>query len=270
MIADRHTAGGHHQVLSEHPVRILLIDDESVQQHLDAGVIDPPQVSRPLLPADAAYVIFTSGTTGRPKGVQITHQAIVNRLLWMRDLYRIGAPDRVLLKTPFTFDVSVWEFFLPLITGAVVIVAQEDGHKDPRYLLEVIDRRAVTITHFVPSMLQAFLNSGPDRASVDSVRRVFCSGEALPASLAAGAVALFDNAEVHNLYGPTEAAVDVTAHQALQAGLVDAVGVPIGVPVANTTARVLDTWLRPVPVGVAGELYLGGVQLADGYVAARA
>ncbi len=267
VITDRHTSGAQHHVLTDHPVRIVLIDDEPVRQHLDAGVIAPPRLSRPLLPSDAAYVIFTSGTTGRPKGVQINHEAIVNRLWWMRDLYRIGASDRVLLKTPFTFDVSVWEFFLPLVTGAVVVVAQEGGHKDPQYLLEVIDRRAVTVTHFVPSMLQAFLTSGPDRTSVGSLRRVFCSGEALPVSPAAGAVALFENAELHNLYGPTEAAVDVTAHPVVQAGLVDAVGVPIGVPVANTTARVLDAWLRPVPVGVAGELYLGGVQLADGYVA---
>ncbi|WP_330275554.1 amino acid adenylation domain-containing protein [Lentzea sp. NBC_00516] len=259
VIADRGFTG--------HPARILFIDDELVRQRLDASVIDPPQLSRPLLPTDAAYVIFTSGTTGRPKGVQITHEAIVNRLWWMRDAYRIDASDRVLLKTPFTFDVSVWEFFLPLMTGAAVVVAQDGGHKDPQYLLEVIDRRAVTVTHFVPSMLQAFLTSAPDRKSVASVRRVFCSGEALPVSPAAGAVALFENAELHNLYGPTEAAVDVTAHPVVQAGLVDAVGVPIGVPVANTTTRVLDAWLRPVPVGVAGELYLGGVQLADGYVA---
>ncbi|NEA32354.1 amino acid adenylation domain-containing protein [Streptomyces sp. SID13031] len=267
VITDRHTAGVHHHVLTDHPVNTLFIDDEFVQQHLGAGVIDPPRFLRPLLPTDAAYVIFTSGTTGRPKGVQINHQAIVNRLWWMRDVYQIGTPDRVLLKTPFTFDVSVWEFFLPLVTGAVVIVAQDGGHKDPQYLLEVIDRRAVTVTHFVPSMLQAFLTSAPDRASVASVRRVFCSGEALPVSPAAGAVALFENADLHNLYGPTEAAVDVTAHPVVQAELVDAAGVPIGVPVANTTTRVLDAWLRPVPVGVAGELYLGGVQLADGYVA---
>ncbi|MEV7142385.1 amino acid adenylation domain-containing protein [Streptomyces tauricus] len=265
VITDRRSADV--QVLTDHRVRILFIDDESVRQYLDAGVIDPPRVLRPLLPTDAAYVIFTSGTTGRPKGVQINHRAIVNRLWWMRDLYRIGAQDRVLLKTPFTFDVSVWEFFLPLVTGAVVIVAQEGGHKDPQYLLEVIDRRAVTVTHFVPSMLQAFLTSDPDRTSVDSVRRVFCSGEALPVSPASGSVALFENAELHNLYGPTEAAVDVTAHPVVQAELVDAVAVPIGVPVANTTARVLDAWLRPVPAGMAGELYLGGVQLADGYVA---
>ncbi|WP_394618756.1 amino acid adenylation domain-containing protein [Lentzea sp. JNUCC 0626] len=255
-------------ILADAAPRVVLTDRhvELVRQRLDAGVIDPPQLSRPLLPKDAAYVIFTSGTTGRPKGVQITHQAIVNRLWWMRDLYGIGAADRVLLKTPFTFDVSVWEFFLPLVTGAVVVVAQEGGHKDPQYLLDVIDRRAVTVTHFVPSMLQAFLASDPDRKSVASMRRVFCSGEALPVSPAAGAVALFENAELHNLYGPTEAAVDVTAHPVVRAGLADAVGVPIGVPVANTTTRVLDAWLRPVPVGVAGELYLGGVQLANGYV----
>ncbi|WP_165956657.1 non-ribosomal peptide synthetase [Kribbella antibiotica] len=242
----------------------VVIDDEFVQQHFDAGVVDPPQLSRPLLPTDAAYVIFTSGTTGRPKGVQINHQAIVNRLCWMRDDYQVGTADRVLLKTPFTFDVSVWEFFLPLITGAVVVVAKDGGHKDPQYLLEAIDRHAVTVTHFVPSMLQAFLASSPDKSSVASVRRVFCSGEALPVSPAADAVALFENAEVHNLYGPTEAAVDVTAHPVVG---VDAVSVPIGGPVANTMTRVLDAWLRPVPVGVAGELYLGGVQLADGYVA---
>ncbi|MEV8375659.1 amino acid adenylation domain-containing protein [Kribbella sp. NPDC056861] len=267
VITDRNTAEVHQHVLAEHPVHTLLIDDELVQQHLAAGVVDAPQFSRPLLPTDAAYVIFTSGTTGRPKGVQVNHQAIVNRLRWMRDDYRIGAADRVLLKTPFTFDVSVWEFFLPLVTGAAVIVAQDGGHKDPQYLLEVIDRRAVTVTHFVPSMLQAFLTSDPARTSVASVRRVFCSGEALPVAPAAGAVALFENAELHNLYGPTEAAVDVTAHPVVQAELVDAAGVPIGAPVTNTTTRVLDAWLRPVPVGVAGELYLGGVQLADGYVA---
>ncbi|MBB5837191.1 non-ribosomal peptide synthetase [Kribbella italica] len=242
----------------------VVIDDEFVQQHFDAGVVDSPQLSRPLLPTDPAYVIFTSGTTGRPKGVQISHQAIVNRLWWMRDDYRIGTSDRVLLKTPFTFDVSVWEFFLPLMTGATVVVARDGGHKDPQYLLEVIERHAVTVTHFVPSMLQAFLTSNPDKSSVASVRRVFCSGEALPVSPAANAVALFENAEVHNLYGPTEAAVDVTAHPVVGG---DAVSVPIGGPVANTTTRILDAWLRPVPVGVAGELYLGGVQLADGYVA---
>jgi amino acid adenylation domain-containing protein len=256
-------------ILADAEPRVVITDRhlELVRQRLDAGVIDPPRVSRRLLPADAAYVIFTSGTTGRPKGVQINHQAIVNRLWWMRDLHGIGAPDRVLLKTPFTFDVSVWEFFLPLVTGAAVVVAQEGGHKDPQYLLDVIERRGVTVTHFVPSMLQAFLASNPDRKPVASMRRVFCSGEALPVSPAAGAVALFENAELHNLYGPTEAAVDVTAHPVLRDGLADAVGVPIGVPVANTTTRVLDAWLRPVPVGVAGELYLGGVQLADGYVA---
>ncbi|WP_308716787.1 non-ribosomal peptide synthetase [Phytohabitans maris] len=267
VITDQHTADVYHHVLTDHPAGMLLIDDELVQRHLDAGVIDPPQLSRPLLPADAVYVIFTSGTTGRPKGVQITHQAMVNRLRWMRDDYRIDESDRVLLKTPFVFDVSVWEFFLPLVTGAVVIVARDGGHKDPHYLLKVIDRRGVTITHFVPSMLQALLTSDPNRTSVDSVRRVFFSGEVLPVSPAAGAVVLFENADLHNLYGPTEAAVDVTAHPVVQAELVDAVGVPIGVPAANTTVRVLDTWLRPVPVGVAGELYLGGVQLADGYAA---
>ncbi|MFG1923178.1 amino acid adenylation domain-containing protein [Cryptosporangium sp. NPDC048952] len=253
-------------VITEHSAGRLAIDDEPLPQHLDAGGIAPPQLSRPLLPADAAYVIFTSGTTGRPKGVQVTHHAIVNRLRWMRNDYQIGESDRVLLKTPFIFDVSVWEFFLPLVTGATVVVARHGGHTDPHYLLDVIDRREVTVAHFVPSMLQAFLASDPSRTSVKSVRRVFFSGEALPVSPAIGAVELFEHADLHNLYGPTEAAVDVTAQPVVRAELVDAVGVPIGVPVANTSVRVLDTWLRPVPIGVAGELYLGGVQLADGYV----
>ncbi|MET9224609.1 amino acid adenylation domain-containing protein [Lentzea sp. NPDC003310] len=256
-------------ILADAEPRVVITDRhvELVRQRLDAGVTDAPRLSRELLPSDAAYVIFTSGTTGRPKGVQVTHEAIVNRLWWMRDDYGIDASDRVLLKTPFTFDVSVWEFFLPLVTGAAVVVAQDGGHKDPQHLLDVVERHAVTVTHFVPSMLQAFLASAPDSKPVASVRRVFCSGEALPVAPAADAVALFENAELHNLYGPTEAAVDVTAHPVVRAGLADAVGVPIGVPVANTTTRVLDEWLRPVPVGVAGELYLGGVQLADGYVA---
>ncbi|MEV6345842.1 amino acid adenylation domain-containing protein [Actinoplanes sp. NPDC051851] len=208
---------------------------------------------------DAAYVIFTSGSTGRPKGVVVPHRAVVNRLLWMQDAYPLGADDVVLQKTPLTFDVSVWELFWPLLTGATLVLAAPDGHRDPAYLIGVIHRRRVTTLHFVPSMLAAFLTD-PDVRSCEGVRRVFCSGEALPATLVARFRAALP-AELHNLYGPTEAAVDVTAWR------VTGADVPIGRPVWNTGVHVLDRFLRPVPEGVAGELYLSGAQLADGYLA---
>ncbi|TGD36129.1 amino acid adenylation domain-containing protein, partial [Brevibacterium aurantiacum] len=224
------------------------------------------ELSRPLTPADAAYVIYTSGTTGRPKGVTVRHEGVVNRLTWMRDDYQITTSDRVLQKTPMSFDVSVWEFFLAFTTGASMVVAKDGGHKDPEYLADTIASQQVTVAHFVPSMLQAFLAYEPDQEKLVSVRRVFFSGEALPAATAVEADRVFAHAELHNLYGPTEASVDVTGHPVVPDELVDATVVPVGVPVANTVVRVLDSWLRPVPTGVVGELYLGGIQLADGYV----
>ncbi|OZF26155.1 non-ribosomal peptide synthetase [Rhodococcus sp. 14-2483-1-2] len=266
VVTDHATIGTYASEFTEHSARVLVLDDSVVQRHLDAGATTAPALSRPLLPSDIAYVIFTSGTTGRPKGVAVSHRAVVNRLLWGRDQLGYTATDRVLLKTPFTFDVSVPEFFLPLVTGAAVVVARDGGHKDPHYLLAVIERHEVTITHFVPSMLQAFLASEPSRTAVQSLRRVSFSGEALTVSAAVDADVLFENAELHNLYGPTEAAVEVTAQPLAGVDLSEAAGVPIGIPVVNTTTWVLDGWLRPVPVGVAGELYVGGVQVADGYI----
>nr|WP_276206103.1 amino acid adenylation domain-containing protein [Williamsia sp. 1135] len=210
--------------------------------------------------------MYTSGTTGKPKGVTISHQAIGNRLKWMQSEYGLDGADRVLQKTPFSFDVSVWEFFWPLMSGAAMIVAAPEGHKDPQYLTTLISERQITTVHFVPSMLAAFLDSGPAPAQLASVKRVFTSGEALSAQNASAAMAVFSGG-VHNLYGPTEAAVDVT-YQPIETDHTanPAVsGVPIGVPVANTDVFVLDHHLRLVPPGVPGELYLGGVQLARGY-----
>ncbi|MFE7841049.1 amino acid adenylation domain-containing protein [Streptomyces sp. NPDC057474] len=207
-----------------------------------------------------AYVIYTSGSTGRPKGVVVPHEGIVNRLLWMQDAYGLGPDDRVLQKTPFGFDVSVWEFFWPLITGAALVVARPEGHKDPAYLADLIREQGVTTTHFVPSMLQVFLEE-PAAARCTSLRRVMCSGEALPSPVAERLHEVL-SAELHNLYGPTEASVDVTAGQVVPG----ADRVAIGRPVWNTRAYVLDAALRPVPLGVAGELYLSGVQLARGYL----
>ncbi|WP_157108544.1 non-ribosomal peptide synthetase, partial [Aldersonia kunmingensis] len=214
---------------------------------------------------DTAYVIFTSGSTGRPKGVAVSHRAIVNRLVWMQDEYNLDDTDVVMQKTPATFDVSVWEFFWPLQVGARLVVAQPDGHRDPAYLIDLIRSEAVTTLHFVPSMFSVFVAQLDDvgTAGVASLRRVFASGEALPVGVAQRLRRL-TRAAVHNLYGPTEAAVDVTYHEVTDADLVT---MPIGAPVANTQVYVLDERMHPVPPGVAGELYLAGAQLAQGYVA---
>ncbi|WP_326682673.1 non-ribosomal peptide synthetase [Streptomyces sp. NBC_01237] len=231
----------------------------------------PGTPARPAGPDHPAYLIYTSGSTGRPKGVAVTHRAIVNRLAWMQGAYGLTPEDRVLQKTPASFDVSVWEFFWPLVEGAAVVLARPDGHRDPAYLAELIHARRITTTHFVPSMLAAFtqvMETGtglPDWAA--SLRRVFCSGEALTGAGARRWWELTSRSgrgpvPLHNLYGPTEAAVDVTSF-AYEGG--GEVAVPIGRPVWNTRLYVLDAFLRPVPDGVPGELYLAGVQLARAY-----
>ncbi|MCP4655431.1 MAG: amino acid adenylation domain-containing protein, partial [bacterium] len=209
-----------------------------------------------------AYAIYTSGSTGRPKGVMNTHRAIVNRILWMQEAYGLGPADRVLQKTPFSFDVSVWEFFWPLVTGARLVMARPEGHKDPAYLVEAIRRQGVTTLHFVPSMLQAFLEH-PQVGSCGSLRRVIASGEALPFPLRQRFFARL-GCGLHNLYGPTEAAVDVTFHACERAPARPLV--PIGRPLANVAIHLLDPSLRPVPAGVPGELHIAGVNLARGYL----
>ncbi|WP_143265085.1 non-ribosomal peptide synthetase, partial [Amycolatopsis lexingtonensis] len=209
---------------------------------------------------DLAYAIYTSGSTGRPKGVLVPHEGIVNRLAWTQAEYGLTAGDRVLQKTPSSFDVSVWEFFWPLLTGATLVVARPGGHRDPAYLAGLIRAERITTVHFVPSMLQAFLLD-PAAATCTGLRRVLCSGEALPAELQARFFATLPGVELHNLYGPTEASVDVT-YWACDPGQPS---VPIGRPVWNTRTYVLDARLEPVAPGEAGELYLAGIQLARGY-----
>jgi len=211
---------------------------------------------------DPAYLIYTSGSTGQPKGALNGHAAIVNRLLWMQSRYELTASDVVLQKTPYSFDVSVWELFWPLITGARLVMAEPGGHRDPAYLVDVIRRRNVTIAHFVPSMLRPFLAAaGADACT--SLRHVVCSGEALPSDLVPAFYERFAGAELQNLYGPTEAAVDVT-HWTCPRDFRDGV-VPIGRPVANTHIYIVDGRAQPVPIGVAGELYIGGAQVGMGY-----
>ena len=213
-------------------------------------------------PEHLAYVIYTSGSTGAPKGVQVPHQGIVNRLLWMQETYRLRADDAVLQKTPISFDVSVWELFWPLLAGAQLVLADPGGHRDPRYLAQFIQEERVTVCHFVPPMLRAFLDTA--RAdSCASLRLVVCSGEALSADLARRFHRTLPAAALENLYGPTEASVDVT-RWSCQADW-DRRTVPIGRPIANTRGYVLDRRMAPLPVGVPGELYLGGVQLARAY-----
>ncbi|HEX6371118.1 MAG TPA: amino acid adenylation domain-containing protein [Longimicrobium sp.] len=215
-------------------------------------------------PANLAYVIYTSGSTGRPKGVMNAHGGVVNRLCWMQAEHGLGADDVVLQKTPFSFDVSVWEFFWPLMTGATLVVARPDGHRDPAYLREVIESRGVTTLHFVPSMLQPFVEDA-EAGRCASLKRVMCSGEALPSALVERFHARFSSTvNLYNLYGPTEAAVDVS-HWACERRSPVA-SVPIGRPVWNTRLYVLDAALRPIPVGLPGELYIGGVQVARGYL----
>ncbi len=238
--------------------KLVVIDDEH-----DATAAEPdgnPGVR--IFPESRAYVIYTSGSTGQPKGAMNSHDAIRNRLVWMQKEYQLGPEDRVLQKTPLGFDVSVWEFFWPLMFGARLVMARPGGHQDPDYLRDVIAKQKITTLHFVPSMLRSFLEHGPtDKCT--SLRRIICSGEALTPDLARQYMEHIP-VPLYNLYGPTEAAVDVT-HWHCRPEDVDK-GVPIGKPIANTQTYVLDRQMEAVPVGVPGELYLGGAGLARGYL----
>ncbi|MFP2896581.1 amino acid adenylation domain-containing protein [Corallococcus sp. 4LFB] len=215
-------------------------------------------------PDNLAYVIFTSGSTGRPKGAMNAHRAVCNRLLWLQQVDGLGADDVVLQKTPYSFDISVWEFFWPLITGARLVVARPGGHQEPDYLLRLIHEQHITTTHFVPSMLHPFLEQpGLERCS--SLRRVVSGGEALSPELAWRCLRRLPSAQLHNLYGPTETAIEVTSfHCQPQHGLRS---IPIGRPISNALMRILDAHLRPVPAGVPGELFIGGIPVGRGYIA---
>ena len=208
------------------------------------------------------YTIYTSGSTGKPKGAMNIHKALYNRLLWMQDTYQLTVEDRVLQKTPFSFDVSVWEFFWPLLVGAGLVMARPGGHQDPTYLVKLIASQKITTLHFVPSMLQIFLEEA-GLETCQSIQRVICSGEALPLALEQRFFQRI-NAQLHNLYGPTEAAIDITSWPCQSHSNLSTV--PIGRPIANTQIYILDSYLQPVPIGVPGELHIGGINLARGYL----
>ncbi|QJI45129.1 non-ribosomal peptide synthase/polyketide synthase [Pseudomonas sp. ADAK2] len=263
MIAD----SGIDQLLTQpHLLASLPIPDGVQSLCLEASGTDfagfpssDPQVSYEA--SNLAYVIYTSGSTGMPKGAGNSHKALTNRLMWMQQAYGLGAGDTVLQKTPFSFDVSVWEFFWPLMTGARLVVAAPGDHRDPAKLIALINQQQVSTLHFVPSMLQAFLQDA-NVGSCTSLTRIVCSGEALPVDAQTQVFGKLPGAGLYNLYGPTEAAIDVTHWTCRDEGRD---GVPIGQPIANLTTYILDSGLNPLPIGVAGELYLGGVGLARGY-----
>ena len=243
--------------LPSHDGKVVCLDTEWGRM---AGE-DMANPAKATAPENLAYVIYTSGSTGRPKGAMNTHRGICNRLLWMQDQYGLTGADKVLQKTPFSFDVSVWEFFWPLLVGARLVVAEPGGHRDGAYLVKLIREQGVTVLHFVPSMLRVFLEE-PEVEKCQSLRHVMCSGEALPYDLQEQFFRLLPS-QLHNLYGPTEAAVDVT-HWTCRRGDERKI-VPIGRPVANTQIYILDHHLQPVPMGVPGELHIGGVQVGRGY-----
>lgn len=240
-------------------VRVLLMDAESVAW----SQARPENPACGVVADHLAYMIYTSGSTGKPKGAMNTHRGIRNRLLWMQDTYHLTQEDRVLQKTPFTFDVSLWEFFWPLLAGACLVIARPDGHRDPAYLVQTIAEQRITTLHFVPSMFQMFL-AAPNLDACRSLRQIFCSGEALPFDLQKRFFAQFQQCSLHNLYGPTEVAVDVTAWTC--SALSSLEPIPIGYPIANITTYILDEAWQAVPIGASGELYLGGEGLARGYL----
>ncbi|MFC9836297.1 amino acid adenylation domain-containing protein [Rhodococcus sp. NPDC127530] len=236
-----------------------------VVDRVDLSGVDPSPISdldrhAPLRAQHPAYVIHTSGSTGTPKGVVVTHAAVVSFLRWRQDTDPLGADDTVMLKLQYTFDASVREFWWPLIAGARLVISRPDGHRDPRHLAELIGRHRVTAGYFLPLMLAEIL-AIPD-ADLTSLRQVSCGGEVLPPGTAHSFHARCPGAVLYNEYGPTETAVAVTR---TVVGTVDAT-VPIGVPQNGVGVLVLDSRLHPVPVGVPGELYLAGAQLARGYL----
>ncbi|MGF2038868.1 MAG: non-ribosomal peptide synthetase [Nostoc sp. CmiVER01] len=244
--------------LPEHQAQIVCLDTD--WQSISVSSQDNPITG--VQDSNLAYVIYTSGSTGKPKGAMNTHLGIYNRLLWMQQAYQLTPVDCILQKTPFSFDVSVWEFFWPLITGARLVLAKPGGHKDSAYLANLIQQQQVTTLHFVPSMLRAFVEEESVK-NCSSLKRVICSGEALPKELQEHFFARLD-CELHNLYGPTEAAIDVTYWQCFPDGNLRTV--PIGRAITNTQIYILDSHLQPVPIGIPGELHIGGVGLARGYL----
>ena len=235
-------------------------DVETIEQ--EVSLLGVTSNSIKILPDDLAYIIYTSGSTGEPKGVMCHHEGICNRLNWMNNDYPISGDDTFIQKTPITFDVSVWELFWPLQEGAKLVIEVPEGHKNPDKLIQTIQQYQVTNIHFVPSMLNVFIQN-ENVENCQSLKRIFCSGEVLSVPIVEKTHEKL-NVEVHNLYGPTEASVDVTSWYCKKEELLN--DIPIGKPVANTQLYILDEKLNQLPIGLKGELYIAGKQVAKGYL----
>ena len=262
VLAQRHIG----DLLPESGPPVLYLDEDPT-----AWPVRATDYQRPVLHLDnAAYLIYTSGSTGRPKGVINTHRGLLNRLAWMRSTLPFDATDVLLQKASVSFDVSVWEFFLPLTAGATLAMARPGGHRDPGYLREAIASFGVTVLYFVPSMLYSFLadtEPGDDdpRATLATLRHIVCGGEELPVTLARRCLEMLPWVNIQITYGPAEASISVTTWRATLATLAGRSRVPIGGPGSNVRVHILDNQLRPVPIGAVGELFLGGVQVGRGY-----
>src|SRR5882672_10018156 len=254
-------------LLTQRKLRGTVADEAMEIIDIDADWRAISRESRERVPARAsadnlAYVIYTSGSTGKPKGVMISHRSICNRLLWMQSTYPLGETDQLLQKTSISFDASVWELFVPLMSGAGLIVAQPGGNQDSGYLVNVIKEQQVTTLQLVPSMLRVFLNE-PGVEQCGSLKYLFCGGEALASDLQEQVFARL-RAELINLYGPTEVSIDATSHRC-QPGIGSLI-VPLGRPLANMQVYLLDDHQQLAPVGLPGEIYVGGEGLARGYL----
>ncbi|HZR50546.1 MAG TPA: amino acid adenylation domain-containing protein, partial [Streptosporangiaceae bacterium] len=252
--------------MQANPATCLVLDSPAVRTALRSCAtadITDAQRREPLRPGHPAYLLYTSGSTGRPKGVVMPHTGIVNYISWVLDSYRVTASDRILYKASVSFDVSVWETFTPLVAGATLVIARPDGQREPGYLAALIRDQRVTIAEFVPSMLQLFL-AEPAAAQCTTLREVISGGEALTAGIRDQFLRVLPRAQLSNGYGPTECCIGVVTRHC-PPDMTES-RIPIGTPRWNNRVFVLDGGLRPVPSGVAGELYVAGMQLARGYL----
>ncbi len=244
--------------LPQNNAQILCLDNDwgviekESQSNLNVGVTDH----------NLAYVIYTSGSTGKPKGVLVEHQALVNHMSWMQSCFPLQKNDKVIHKTPFSFDASVWEFYAPLFVGAQLVIAKPGGHKDSNYLVDEISRLKITTIQIVPSLLRMLLET-PGIEKCQSLKQVFCGGEILPVEVVEDFKKKL-NAQLNNIYGPSEATIDTTVFKCEEKFYQSTI--PIGRPISNVQTYILDSHLKPVPVGVPGELYIGGDGLARGYL----
>lgn len=252
-------------IIQDSKAKMVLTYQEIRDEKLEAYKTKNPK--NRVTPKNLAYVLYTSGSTGRPKGVMLEHEGVVNRIDWMRRVYHLESGDIILQKTPYSFDVSVWELFLPVMYGIKQVIAKPNGHKDNKYLVELINKESVTFLHFVPSMLNAMIYTN-GLAHCPSIKNIVCSGEALSAQTVREFYATTDHIALHNLYGPTEASIDVTSFSCPRDRVLNTI--PIGKSISNIKIYILDTFLNEVPLGVVGELHIHGIGLARGYLNQKA